>query len=176
MVGGDLAYDAGVAARQSVELIDAGVTHILDVRHEAHDADWWGEIPEITYLSNGIDDAGQEVPGAWFDAITDWAVAAIDAGGTVLTHCHAGINRGPSAGYAVLLRLGWDPVEAIAAIRSARPIANAYYAEDALNWHLDRTAASPAERYDAITRLEAWRAEHPLDIVRLVRDRDPAPE
>ncbi len=53
----------------------------------------------------------------------------------MLVHCHMGINRGPSMAYACLLVLGWDPIEAMTAIRTARPIAAIGYAEDALDWH-----------------------------------------
>ncbi|WP_156391567.1 MULTISPECIES: hypothetical protein [unclassified Nocardioides] len=80
-----------------------------------------------------------------------------------------GINRGPSAGYAVLLGLGWDPVEALAAIRAARPTANIWYAEDALAWHFERTGATRAERATVLARVAQWRAENPLDVVRIIR-------
>lgn len=169
VVGGDLSYDDDTAVRQSVELVvDGGVTHVLDVRQEADDADWWAET-EVTYLWAGIDDAGQRVPAAWFERIVGWAIEAIDSDGVVLTHCHMGINRGPSAGYAVLLGMGWDPVEAVAAIRAARPIANVWYAEDALTWHLDRVGASAAGRRTAQARIARWREENPLDVVRIIR-------
>lgn len=168
-VGGDLAYDDATAVRQSVELVVAGgVTHVLDVRQEADDADWWADT-EVTYLWAGIDDAGQRVPAAWFDRIVGWATEAIDAGGVVLTHCHMGINRGPSAGFAVLLGLGWDPVDALTAIRAARPIAHIWYAEDALAWHLDRSGASPTQRRTTLARVARWREENPLDVVRVIR-------
>ena len=49
-------------------------------------------------------------------------------------HCHSGINRGPSAAFAVLLSIGWDPVEAIELIRTQHPIATVSYAENALDW------------------------------------------
>lgn len=125
-VGGDLSHDDDIAVRQSVELVvDGGITHVLDVRREADDTDWWAET-EVHYLWAGIDDAGQRVPAAWFDQIVTWATDAINDGGVVLTHCHMGINRGPSAGFAVLLGLGWDPVQALAAIRAARPIAHVW--------------------------------------------------
>ena len=169
-VGGDLAYDDAIAVRQSVELVvDGGVTHILDVRQEADDTDWWASVEGLSYLWAGIDDAGQRLPAAWFDHVVGWATEAIAAGGVVLTHCHMGINRGPSAGYAVLLALGWDPVEALAAIRAARPIANIWYAEDALAWHLDRVGASAAERRTTYARVARWREENPLDVVRIIR-------
>lgn len=169
-VGGDLAYDDDIAVRQSVELVvDGGVTHILDVRQEADDSDWWASVKEVDYLWAGIDDAGQRLPVAWFERIVGWATDAIAAGGVVLTHCHMGINRGPSAGYAVLLALGWDPVDALAAIRAARPIANTWYAEDALAWHLDRIGASADERRTTYARVARWRDENPLDVVRIIR-------
>lgn len=168
-IGGDLAYDSTLAARQARELVQKGVTHVLDVRQECDDTDFWAGLPEVAYKWSGIDDAGQRVPGYWFEAVTEWAVEAVEAGGVVLTHCHMGINRGPSAGYAVLLRLGWDPVVALATIRSARPIANVWYAEDALDWHLNRTGAGSPERAEARARVAAWRAANPLDVVRIIR-------
>jgi protein-tyrosine phosphatase len=61
-----------------------------------------------------------------------------------LTHCQMGINRGPSLGFAVLLAQGWDPAEAIAAIRAARPCANVWYAADALTWYQQRTGVDSA--------------------------------
>ena len=96
-------------------------------------------------------------------------VAWIDAAGpdaVVLTHCHMGINRGPSLGFAVLLHQGWDPVDAIAAIRAARPIANVWYTRDALAWHHTRHGTDP---YDDLVRLQAWRLANPLDVVRIIR-------
>lgn len=168
-VGGDLSYDADTAVRQSVELVvHGGITHVLDVRWEADDTDWWAET-EVHYLWAGIDDAGQRVPAAWFERIVGWATDAINEGGVVLTHCHMGINRGPSAGFAVLLGMGWDPVDALTAIRAARPIAHVWYAEDALRWHFDREGASPAKRGTALARVARWREENPLDVVRIIR-------
>ena len=70
---------------------------------------------DVTYLHHGMDDAGQRVPAEWFDVAVGFALDALSEPGTkVLTHCHMGINRGPSLGFAVLLALGWDPVGAIA--------------------------------------------------------------
>ncbi|MBA2696217.1 MAG: dual specificity protein phosphatase family protein [Actinobacteria bacterium] len=152
-----------------MELVDAGITHVLDVRHECDDVELWSYVPEMTYRWDGIDDAGQKVPGSWFEAVTSWAEQAIAGGGVVLTHCHMGINRGPSAGYVVLLRLGWDPVEALTAIRAARPIAAMAYAEDALAWHLDRVQATAEERAATLKRFAAWRHENPLDVLRIIR-------
>ena len=116
-----------------------------------------------------MDDAGQQVPGVWFDVGVGWALEALDQGGTVLTHCHMGINRGPSLGFAVLLAQGWDAVEALEAIRSARPIAWVAYAEDALRWHHERSSASAEEREHDRRRLVRWREDNELDLASVIR-------
>lgn len=170
-VGGDLDHDAALAVEQIQDLRAAGVTHVLDVRQESNDYRIWAQLRDVSYLHAGIDDAGQRVPAVWFEEIVTWALNALeDPDAIVLTHCHMGINRGPSAGYAVLLGLGWDPVDAIAAIRAARPIANVWYAEDALAWHHARTGASPEGRAHDLKRLRRWREENPLDVVRIIRE------
>jgi predicted protein tyrosine phosphatase len=171
-VGGDLdPYDEGLAARQLEELVELGVTHIVDVRQEWSDEDFVAAVaPDTAYLHLGIDDAGQSIPGSWFDAVTVWSVAVLrrpDA--KVLLHCHMGINRGPSAGFAVLLALGWDPVEALEAIRTARPIANVAYATDAIDWHHDRIAASAEQRRLDHARLRRWRHDNRLDVGEIIR-------
>ncbi|MDT9595024.1 hypothetical protein RDV89_18185 [Nocardioides zeae] len=169
-VGGDLAPDDLTAWVQATELVESGVSHVLDVRLEADDAALWAERGEVRYRWDGIDDAGQPVPGAWFDRVAAWALDALATpGARLLTHCHMGVNRGPSAGYAVLLTLGWDPVDALAAIRAARPVAGIAYAEDALEWWLDRTDAGWFARRRHRARVQEWRAEHPLDVERVIR-------
>ena len=155
-----------LAARQLLELDALGITHVVDCRIEADDTEIYADhLPHLGYLHHGMDDAGQDVPFSWFDRAIDF----IDTAGTdavVLTHCHMGINRGPSLGFAVLLHQGWDPVEALAAIRAARPIANVWYADDAVRWHADRHGYHPRE---ALLRLGVWRLAHPLDVVRMIR-------
>lgn len=160
-VGGDLDSSALIALQQLDELVEAGVTHIVDVRIEASDADLVADRwPHVRYLHHGINDMGQRVPAAWFDETAGFALDAIADGGVVLTHCHMGINRGPSLGYAVLLGLGWDPVEALAAIREARPIAYVDYAEDALAWHHGRLGSRRSALRRDLARLRRWRAGH----------------
>ena len=169
-IGGDLSYNKYHALSEAVELAElAGISHILDLRMEAKE-DLWDRFPEIDYHWDGIDDAGQLVPAEWFERITSWADAAIEAGGTVLSHCHMGINRGPSAGFAVLLRRGWDPIDTIDAIRTARPQAFVAYAEDALEWHLTRTGASPTDQQRIRTQLAEWRQKHPMDVRWAIRN------
>ncbi len=171
LIGGDLDYRSReLATEQVVELHEAGVTHIIDVRVEWSDEDWVAELlPGLEYFHHGIDDAGQAVPAEWFEVGVEYAVTALEQGGTVLSHCHMGINRGPSLGFAVLPAQGWDPVEAISAIRAARPQANVWYAADALDWHHVRTDVSDTVAAEQHAALAAWREAHPLDVVRILR-------
>jgi dual specificity phosphatase 3 len=167
LIGGDLDYRSRtLATEQIVELHKAGVTHIIDARVEWSDEDWVAELlPRLHYFHHGIDDAGQLVPGEWFQEGVDFALAGMESGGIVLAHCHMGINRGPSLGFAILLALGWDAVEALDAIREARPIAFIAYAEDALRWHhTDRGAL----RRD-LRRLAQWRDDNDLDVGSVIR-------
>jgi len=69
----------------------------------------------------------------------------------------------------VLLRRGWDPVDALDAIRDVRDIAVIAYAEDALEWHFDRIGATATERRTTSDQVHEWRAAHPLDQTRIIR-------
>jgi dual specificity phosphatase 3 len=171
LVGGDLdTTDDELATRQLRELVEAGVTHVVDVRIEWNDERWVAQAaPQIAYLHHGMDDAGQRVPAAWFDAGVAWALEALEQGGTVLTHCHMGINRGPSLGFAVLLAQGWDPIEALDAIRAARPIAWIAYAEDALRWHHERRSSTDEELGRDRRRVAQWREDNALDLEAVIR-------
>lgn len=181
LVGGDLAWDTHVAVAQLAELVEAGVTLILDCRIEADDAERVERFAElvgtrIEYVHDGIDDAGQQVPAEWFEGLVSQAVAAIEGGGVVLTHCHMGINRGPSLGYAVLLAQGWDPVDALARVVEARSIAYVAYAEDAVVWHHARRGSPHHELQADLSRLARWRRENKVDlfgVLRLTRPTDP---
>jgi hypothetical protein len=169
--GGDLAYDRADALRDLNGWQRLGITHVVDNRLEWSDADLVAEwAPEINYLHNGVDDAGQRMPDEWFDTGTAFIRGALRSPtAKVLIHCHMGINRGPSLAYAALLALGWDPIDAMDAVRSARPIAGLGYAEDALDWHHHRQEAPLVQRRSDRRRLEVWRRENSIDVVRIIR-------
>ncbi len=170
LVGGDLDPDDDRALAQIVELQAHGVRHIFDARVEWSDRDFvLRHAPEMSYAHIGIDDAGQQVPDAWFDQVVPPILVALTQRNRILIHCHMGINRGPSVALAALLADGWDVVDAMTRLRQQRPIAGVAYAEDVLRWHLRRTAASPERCREERRRLAAWRAEHPLDVVRVIR-------
>jgi len=173
-VGGDLSSeDPGLSRLQLAEISELGITHVVDTRMEWSDEQAVAEsAPHVRYLHHGMDDAGQQVPAEWFEQAVAWVEAAYDENpnAIVLTHCHMGINRGPSLGFAVLLAQGWDPVEAIAAIRAARPQANVWYAADALDWHHARTGVDEDTAARQRAELAAWREGNQLDVVRMVRE------
>lgn len=176
LVGGDLdSFSEELARRQLAELVEVGVTHIVDVRVEWSDEGFVRELaPALSYLHLGVDDAGQLIPAEWFALGVASALEALESGGTVLVHCHMGINRGPSLGFAVLLALGWDPVDALTAIRGAREIANIAYAHDALAWFHGSKAgtAGPHLALEAdLERLARWRRDHELDVVEVIRQK-----
>jgi len=172
-IGGDL--DTGrpeVARSQLLELVDRGMTHIVDCREEWSDADFVAQwAPGIGYLHNGTHDNGSAQSQSFFDRGIEYARTTLDQADTkVLLHCHMGVNRGPSMGFAVLLDQGWDPIEALDAIRAARPIAAVGYARDALIHRLDRSGANQHEIDRELRRLREWQERNPIDVVRIIRD------
>ncbi len=170
--GGDLPGTADDAAVDIGEWVDAGITQVVDNRIEWSDEELVRLVaPQIHYLHNGVDDAGQRMPDQWFERAVGFALhaRAADPAAGVLLHCHMGINRGPSAAYALLLCVGWDPVDAIDLIRTRRPIAAVSYAENALDWWHRRTGAPEETRADDRRRLARWRLEHPHDTIRIIR-------
>ena len=171
LVGGDLdTRDPHAASAQLAELVELGVTHLVDVRIEWDDLDYVAEhAPDVAYLHHPTDDAGQMMPLEWFDDGVRWILEAIEGGGTVLAHCHMGINRGPSLGYAVMLAQGWDPVEALDVIRRVRPQAYVAYAEQALRWWHIRAGSTVEQHAADQARLKQWRQEHALDLESVIR-------
>ena len=167
--GGDLPADEHSAMNDIAAWRAVGINVVVDCRHEWSDEALVTRIaPGIRYVHVGIDDAGQRVPPSWFERICD--VASGSPSARVLVHCHMGINRGPSAAYALLLAAGHSPVDAIALIRSRRPIAAVGYAEDALHWWHSRCGASLQLRRDERTALARWRRSNPHDTVRIIRE------
>lgn len=170
-IGGDLeSGSAALAAAQVSEIGQLGIRGIVDCRIEWDDEDFVAAaVPEIDYLWLGIDDAGQRIPDAWFDEGTGHIASLIGLGRSVLALCHMGINRGPSMGFAAMLVLGWDPIDALDQIRRCRPIAYVGYAEDAVNWWCRSNGATEAERAQQQERLRHWRRVNDLDVATVIR-------
>ncbi|MDG1266719.1 MAG: dual specificity protein phosphatase [Ilumatobacter sp.] len=133
--GGALSYRPDVASGVIDIWRSVGIQAVVDTRAECSDEELVADIaPDIAYLNAGVIDGGQPMRDTWFETITAFAGEHLSSGDGVLVHCHSGINRGPSAAFAVLLTIGWDPIEAIELIRRQRPVATVSYAENALDW------------------------------------------
>ncbi len=174
IISGDLHEDPDQAVRQLERWGQAGITHVLDTRLEWSDAEFVAEhAPDIVYGWIGSDDDGVAKPDEWFDAGLAFSSEALsDPEAILLVHCHMGINRGPSMAYRILLESGSEPIEALDAIRDARPIADIGYAGDALN-HYHRSHGIPAsQRTSDWDRLVVWRYEHRMSRLRLLRTPD----
>lgn len=138
--GGDLSWDPKLRALQIADILDAGITHIVDMRMEDDDTELWADlgIKYINLATNDID--GWHIPAALFDRGVEFARAAQLTGGKVLAHCHMGINRGPSMAAAILMDWGMNPVASLKLIRAKRPITGVHYFMDAYDAHLSRLA------------------------------------
>lgn len=171
-VGGSLAtYDSEKAEAQLAELMRHGVTHVLDVRQEWSDEDWVAErAPAVRYLHLGVDDAGQKMADDWFARGTEFVSDALQHNDSrILVHCHMGINRGPSMGFASLLTQGWEPVAALTLLHEARPIAWVDYAEDATDWWARRRGLPEAERAALRDQVSHWRCHLGIDRATIFR-------
>lgn len=166
LVSGDLdSSSLAIFFEQLEHLIELGVTDIIDVRAEASDEDLVRKLQKnITYHHIATDDDGYSRPDAWFESGVTAAVSALNKEGRkVFVHCHMGVNRAPSLTFAIMLALGYDPVESLSAIRTARPIAALIYAPDALAWW-HRSSSVTAEQAKAEQRqVSDWMRAHPID-------------
>jgi hypothetical protein len=154
---GDLHENSRRAAAQLDEWVASGVTHILDVRSEFTDGPWVAKrAPQLVYHWVGTDDHGGAQGPEWFDAGVKLALESLqDPAAHLVVHCHMGINRGPSMALALLLAQGRDVIEALDAIRAARPLAAVIYAPDAVAWWHARRG-TPGETATDIARVRAW--------------------
>lgn len=115
------------------KLISAGITAIVSVTDEGDDtAAAAGKKVELAWFP--VADDGAPKPASWFQSVIEFALPRLAYPRRKLfVHCSQGINRGPSAGYAVLRSLGVTHTAALMMIHVARPItlAGVRYATDA---------------------------------------------
>jgi protein-tyrosine phosphatase len=170
-VGGDLSPNFAHAHRQLDELLEAGITHIVDLREEWSDESLvhtWA--PQVHYLQHRVADAGQQIGPQWFAELAAWVADALqDPDAKVLVHCHMGVNRAPSAMLALLLAEGRGLRPSLDAIRRARPVAVIDYAGSALDWYLATTGADAQARRNARRTLARWRTANHLDVAQVIR-------
>ncbi|GAC1521760.1 MAG: hypothetical protein NVS3B1_06390 [Marmoricola sp.] len=127
-----LATGAAISsAADAATLVAAGITAVVDCRAETDDAPFLVGSG-LAYLWNPTQDDGQHKSPDWFAKTLSFALPLIAQPHQVVNlHCAAGVNRGPSAAYAVMRALGWSPGDAEAAIRKVRPQVGLAYKADA---------------------------------------------
>jgi protein-tyrosine phosphatase len=114
-VGGEIASKADVD-----EIVNAGITHVIDMRAEFDDDTLNDNRITILWLPQ-VDDGTMRPPGQYRKGI-QFALPALSLANTkIFLHCSAGLNRGPTMCYALLRAFGLPPEEAIERIRAARP-------------------------------------------------------
>jgi hypothetical protein len=169
-VSGDLSSRKEHALTQLSAWEEAGITDVFDMRGEADDSEFIHSNSTITSHWFGVDDNGGTRSDAWFDALTAQALVVLtDPTRRALVHCHMGVNRGPSALYAILLHLGWNHVDALRHIRDARPIAGIIYAADAASWKARRDGLDSETVQSRVDDVQSWFGRNPLDIAYVIR-------
>lgn len=164
-LSGDLPAGPAAPAHLAGWVAD-GVTQIIDVRSEWDDQSLVAALqPQLNYCWAGADDDGGAQPDEWFNSGVDAALAALaDPEAGLMVHCHMGVNRGPSMGFAIMLATGWMPVDALKAIVAARPIAAVLYAENALSWWHRRNNVPEALAMSQRNAVRAWLAHKQVDV------------
>ena len=172
-VSGDLSYNREAARIQLSEWEAAGITDVFDMRGEADDTQFIHDNSSITSHWFGVDDNGGKRDDAWFESVRDMAYEVLNdfsRDRKILVHCHMGVNRGPSALFAIMLATGWESLEALRAIRDVRPIAGIIYAPDAISWwarvELQHDEDDVAEK---VQEVRAWLDRNPLDLGYVIR-------
>ena len=120
---GRIALGGGIwSAENMAQVARAGVTHILDMQIEFDDTSL-AEPHGITVLWNPIDDDFQPKSPEVLQRGVDFALAALDEGGTkVFVHCAAGVHRAPMMSLAILCSQGWNLEDAVRMIEKRRPV------------------------------------------------------
>jgi len=172
-VSGDLPSNRVQALEQLRQWEEAGITDVFDMRGEADDTEFIHQNSAITSHWFGVDDNGGKRDDSWFEELRDEAYAVlndISQRRRILVHCHMGVNRGPSALFAIMLATGWESLEALRAIRNARPIAGIIYAPDAMDWWA-RTELlhDEVEVAEMVEEVRAWLDRNPLDLAYVIR-------
>lgn len=164
-VSGDLP-SGNEAKRAQLELwVQEGITDVIDVREERDDSRFIRENSDITPHWLGVDDCGNRRDDSWFENLVQIAREILaDPNRRLLVHCHMGVNRGPSAAYAILLAIGWDHLNALRAIRNARPIAGIIYAPDAAEWFYRCELQNSERALEAREEVEQWLIRNQLDL------------
>lgn len=115
----NLACGGQVSSSLFPKLRDMGVTAVVDMRQEARD-------PVDRLLACGISlyylptpDLHAADPSELKQA-ADWVLNVLNGGGKVFVHCQHGIGRGPLMACAILVRMGYQPWDAVRVVKEKR--------------------------------------------------------
>ncbi|HUO13629.1 MAG TPA: dual specificity protein phosphatase [Verrucomicrobiae bacterium] len=106
------------------KVVDAGVTHIIDMQVEFDDRPL-ANGHEVEVLWNPTDDDFEPKPPELLRRGVEFAVSALageDA--KVFIHCAAGVHRAPMMALAVMGSMGWELEDAMDVIQSRRAVAD----------------------------------------------------
>ena len=171
-VSGDLPANRVQALEQLRLWEAAGITDVFDMREEANDTEFICKNSTIDGQWFGVDDNGGKRDDAWFQILCEAARIILNdttRPRRILVHCHMGVNRGPSALFAIMLATGWESLNALRAIRDARPISGIIYASDAINWWAREQGHDSDVVTDMVHEVEAWLDRNPLDLYYVIR-------
>ena len=169
-MSGGISNNNATARKQLSEWEAAGVTHYIAVHEECNRGHFVATNSTIEYIYMGVDDDGGKRDPKWFDEVTSTALKILeDPNAVLMITCWMGVNRGPSATYAVLLALGWEPRRALHEIRTVRPIACTIYSVDATKWWVKRTGGDSLQVRKACADVEQWHVGNPLDMYHVNR-------
>ena len=109
-------------ARNMAELVQAGVTDVLNMQIEFDDRPL-AEPCGIRVLWNPTDDDFLPKPPELLKLGVDFALEALsDPERRVYIHCAAGVHRAPMMTLAVLCAMGWEMEAAMVLIETKRPV------------------------------------------------------
>ena len=116
-----IAVGGGIWNEENMEeLVQQGVTHIIDMQIEFDDRPLAEPYP-VEVLFNPTDDDFLPKPPELFQAGVDFALEALDAPkNRIYIHCAAGVHRAPMMTLAILRVLGWSLQDAKSLIQERR--------------------------------------------------------
>jgi protein-tyrosine phosphatase len=122
-VTGRVALGGGIwNARNMEELVQSGVTHVLDMQIEFDDTTL-AEPYGIRVLWNPTDDDFLPKPPALLRRGVEFALDALrDPQARLYIHCAAGVHRAPMMTLAVLCAMEWEIEAAMVLIETRRPV------------------------------------------------------
>jgi len=116
-----IAVGGGIWNEENMEeLVQQGVTHIIDMQIEFDDRPLAENYP-VEVLFNPTDDDFLPKQPELFQAGVDFALEALDQPkNRIYIHCAAGVHRAPMMTLAILRVLGWSLPDAKALIQERR--------------------------------------------------------